>query len=286
VRDEFFAGGRHRALSPKPGPGARGTPAAAQTGYLAGGVWYNPFMKFKKKYLALGAALVVAVGFGACSSLKSKIILKRVGLISSQTYNYVPGEQFKTVDFAPPPAFDSDAQKADLAVTLDWQKKRTKADCDKAQKTADAYYEFFWGDNPPFKQPLPKPVKKFFERLWLDLDTGVNNMKDRYHRPRPFVAYPDQAKPCIAKSGGYSYPSGHSSYSRAFAEVLADIIPERKAEFLAKADEIAQDRVIGGVHFQTDIAAGKAFGELFHDDLLKSPEYLKDVEKMKTYLAR
>lgn len=54
---------------------------------------------------------------------------------------------------------------------------------------------------------------------------------------------------CVKKSWGYSYPSGHSSFSRVFANVLSDIVPERRAEFFARADEVAQDRVIGGVHF-------------------------------------
>ena len=241
-------------------------------------------MKSWKKLLLL-VTVALALGVGACSSTKSRIILKRTGLVSAQTY-YVPAEQFKTVEFAPPPAFDSDAQKADLATILDWQNKRTKADCDRASATANADYDFFWGDKDPFPQPLPADITSFFNRLTTDLDSAVTNMKDRYARLRPFKAYPDQAIPCIHRSSGYSYPSGHSTYSRVFANVLADIIPERKAEFFAKADEIAQDRVIGGVHFPTDVAAGKVFGDLFHDDLLKSPEYLKDVEKMKTFLVK
>ena len=47
------------------------------------------------------------------------------------------------------------------------------------------------------------------------------------------------------------------------------------------ADEIAQDRVIGGVHFSTDIAAGKVFGDLYHNELLKSEAYKRDIERMK-----
>ena len=133
---------------------------------------------------------------------------------------------------------------------------------------------------------MPPELKRFFEDLWYDLDTAVQHMKARYHRPRPFIAYPDQAKPCIRRSRGYSYPSGHSTYSHAFAAVLTDIIPERKAEFFAKGDEIAQDRVIGGVHFPTDIAAGKVFGDLYHAELLKSEKYLNDVEKMKMFLVK
>lgn len=241
-------------------------------------------MKFKNKLLLL-AAFVVTMGVGACSSPTAQIALKRAHLTSQQPH-YVAAEQFKTIEFAPPPAPDSDAQKADLAITLDWQNKRTEADCAKAKLTAAADYDSFWGEKSPFSKPMPAEVKKFFERLTLDLDSAVNEMKGRYQRLRPFKAYPGVAKPCLKKSHGYSYPSGHSTFSRVFADVLADIVPERKTEFLAKADEIAQDRVIGGVHFASDIAAGKVFGDEFHAELLKSPEYLKDIETMKTLLVK
>lgn len=241
-------------------------------------------MNFWKKQLGL-VLVAAAVAFGACSSPTSKIILKRAGLASSRTY-YVPAEQFKTIQFDPPPAPDSDAQKADLAYTLDWQKKRTEADCAKANVTAGVTYDTFWGAKSPFAVPLPAEVNKFFDHLASDLDSAVNLMKDRYQRPRPYKAYPDQAQPCIKKSWGYSYPSGHSTFSRVFANVLSDIGPERKAEFFGVADGIALDRVIGGVHFKTDVEAGKKFGDEFHDQLLKSPAYLKDIEKMKTFLVR
>ncbi|MCM2268018.1 MAG: phosphatase PAP2 family protein [Elusimicrobiales bacterium] len=237
-----------------------------------------------KKRLLL-VLLALALGGGACSSPQAKVALKRAHLLPDRVY-YVSAEQFKTADFAPPPAPGSEAQQADLAAILDWQAKRSKADCRKAKKTAKADYDFFWKEKPLFPEPLPVEVKEFFERLALDLDGAVTNMKKRWERPRPFRAYPGQAEPCIKKSSGFSYPSGHSSYSRVFANVLSDIAPERRADFIAKADEIAQDRVIGGVHFPTDIAAGKRFGDLYHSELLKSEAYRQDIEKMKALLPK
>ncbi len=229
--------------------------------------------------------LALALGGGACSSPAPRAILKRAHLAPQHTY-YVAADQFKTLDFPPPPAPDSAAQQADLAAILDWQKRRTGADCAKAAKTAKSTYESFWNGNSPFPEPLPKEVAEFFDRLSSDLEDAVTNMKDRWRRPRPYKAYPGEAEPCIKKSWGYSYPSGHSTFSRVFADVMTDIVPERRAEFFAKADEIAQDRVIGGVHFPTDIAAGKTFGDLYHEDLLKSGAYRRDVERMKALLKK
>ena len=239
-------------------------------------------MSFRKTRFGLAFA---ALAFAGCSSPTVNIALKRLHLIS-QRVNYVEAEQFKTLEFAPPPAMDSDAQKADLAAIMDWQKKRSEADCAKANLTAAADYDFFWDAKSPFPEPLPDEVEKFFARLSLDLDSAVTNMKERYGRLRPYKAYPGQAQPCADKSWGYSYPSGHSTYSRVYADVLTDIVPGRRAEFFAKADEIAQDRVIGGVHFPTDIAAGKVFGDRFHAELLRSEAYRKDIEKIRTFLVK
>lgn len=241
-------------------------------------------MLLKKKQL-WPFIIALALGTGACSSLDSRLALKRAHLVAAPTY-YLPAEQFKTILFDPPPAPDSDAQKADAAAVFDWQNKRTEADCAKARATAKADYYSFWGDKGPFPQPPPKEMRQFFEHLSYDLDTAVTNMKRRYRRTRPYKAYPEQLRPCIKKSETYSYPSAHSSFAWVFAYVLLDMAPEHKAEFFAKAAEIAQDRVIGGVHFPSDIAAGKVFGGLYHAELLKSPGYLKEIERMKTFLVK
>jgi acid phosphatase (class A) len=131
---------------------------------------------------------------------------------------------------------------------------------------------------------VPAEFKKFFDRLSADFEEALDEIKERFSRLRPYKAYPDEAKPCIKKSKSFSYPSGHSSAARVTAAVLSDLVPERRAEFYAKADEIAQDRVVGGVHYPGDIAAGKAFGDLFHTELLKSEAYQKDLARLRLLL--
>jgi acid phosphatase (class A) len=88
----------------------------------------------------------------------------------------------------------------------------------------------------------------------------------------------------MKKSKGYSYPSTHAAISRVFAHVLTDIIPLRKAEFFAKSDEIARDRVIIGVHYPSDIAAGKDLGDMYHSRLLESEAYRRDLSRIKSLM--
>lgn len=204
---------------------------------------------------------------------------------AAEKVHYVDPAPFKTLRFAPPPAPGSMEQQADISGVLAWQNKRTEADCEKARRTANEDYDAFWGAKNPFPEPPPAELKEFFERLAGDLEASLNKMKKRYQRPRPFMAY-SEAQPCIKKPKSFSYPSGHTTFSRVYARVLADIMPDRQDEFLAKADEIAQDRVIGGVHYPADIAAGKAFGDLYHAELKKSAAYQKDVEKLRSLLAK
>lgn len=239
-------------------------------------------MTFKKRYLLLAAALAV----GACAHKTQQAIAPERRTAVAEAVHYVAPAPFERVQFAPPPAPESAEQQADLAGVLAWQNKRTEADCAKSARTAKEDYDAYWGGRSIFSGEVPQEFKDFFARVSADFEFALDEMKARFKRPRPFVAYPEDAMPCIKKSKSFSYPSGHSSAARVTAAVLADLAPERRAEFYAKADEIAMDRLIGGVHYPADIAAGKAFGDLFHAELLKSAAYQKDLERLRPLLRK
>lgn len=233
----------------------------------------------KRLPLLFLAALALAA---SCASPVRKPARQAV----QQAYNYVPAGQFAAMDFPLPPVPGSAAQKADIAAVMDWQGKRTLEDCARAESVFFVSYEIFWGDGvffgdkAPFRADAAGEVKEFFDRVDSDAGAAVDVMKERFKRPRPYEEYP-VVEPCVKKSRSPSYPSGHAAFARIFAYVLGDIVPERGADFMKKADEIARDRVIGGAHYPSDIAAGKAFGAEFHARLRKSPGYIGDVEKLK-----
>ena len=108
-------------------------------------------------------------------------------------------------------------------------------------------------------------------------------LKDVYKRERPFVR-DARVKPCLPRVQGLSYPSGHSAMARLFALILADLAPERRAEFLAKADESALFRVLGGVHHPADTAAGKLLADTLYKNLLKQPEFVSDLKALRPLL--
>lgn len=58
-----------------------------------------------------------------------------------------------------------------------------------------------------------------------------------------------------------SFPSGHATVSGAASEVLAGFFPEDVSTLRAQAEEAAQSRLYGGIHFRSDNERGLAFGQ-------------------------
>lgn len=181
------------------------------------------------------------------------------------------------------PADGSAEDKEDFRILYDWQARRTAEQCAKARTEMEHNYEVFFGKISPFGQPTPPEVKAFFNNVSKDSVAAHTYLKQAYQRQRPFVRDPG-IKPCIMRVQGLSYPSGHSAMSRLFALILSDLVPARRAEFMAKADESALLRVLGGVHHPSDTAAGKILADTLYKELKKQPEFLSDLKALKPLL--
>jgi acid phosphatase (class A) len=57
-----------------------------------------------------------------------------------------------------------------------------------------------------------------------------------------------------------SYPSGHSTLSWAWGLVLAELAPDRASQIMARARGIGDSRVVCGVHYLSDVEAGRLVG--------------------------
>jgi membrane-associated phospholipid phosphatase len=67
-------------------------------------------------------------------------------------------------------------------------------------------------------------------------------------------------RPLFATPHHPSYPSGHSCFSGAAATVLAHLFPRDAEAFEALASESSESRLWAGIHFRSDLAAGRALG--------------------------
>ena len=183
----------------------------------------------------------------------------------------------------PAPAAGSAADREDFRVLYDWQARRTAEQCAKARTEMDHSFETFFGRISPFGRPTPPQVKAFFDNVGKDSVAAHTALKQVYQRQRPFVRDPG-LQPCIGRVAGLSYPSGHSAMSRLFALILSDLVPARRAEFMAKADESATLRVLGGVHHPSDTAAGKALADALYKELKRQPRFVSDLDSIKPLL--
>lgn len=95
------------------------------------------------------------------------------------------------------------------------------------------------------------------------------------HRARP-KDRDARVKPILLSHYG-AYPSARATGTRIWAFVMGEIVPERKADFLAHADKSAWLRVVGGIHYPTDLIGGRAIGEAFILLLQKNPDFNRDL---------
>lgn len=181
------------------------------------------------------------------------------------------------------PADGSREDKEDFRILYGWQAKRTAAQCSAAKAEMSHDYETFFGKMQLFGGPTPPAAKEFFKNVADDSVAAHKYLKDVYKRERPFVRDAG-IKPCLPRVAGLSYPSGHSAMSRLFALILADLLPARRAEFMAKADESALFRVLGGVHHPTDTAAGKALADTLYKELKKKTAFRSDLKAVQALL--
>jgi len=193
---------------------------------------------------------------------------------------YTTSQQQQFPRFQAPPAAGSKEDIADLDALHAWQEKRTDKQCAEAKAQAYAEYDDFYGDMGLFPRPLPAPALAVFKRIKTETDSIVSKLKDRFQKPRPF-ARDSSLSPCAGRIGGLAYPSGHAAIARIYALVLSDMIPERRAEIMARADEAALYRVIGGVHYPSDIEAGKRLADAVYPLYLKSAAFRKDIDVLR-----
>jgi acid phosphatase (class A) len=222
--------------------------------------------------------IFAAFGLAACAARPARYVTPAAFYLSEAAA--------QSVTLAPPPAAGSAEDRSDLAIVHEWQAKRSPQECARAAAETDPVYDSFFGAISPFPRPMPAAAEEFFQRVRADTFHIGDRLKRKYDRTRPYGR--DAAlHPCIRPPKGdrYSYPSGHSTLSRVLGLVLSDLVPARRSEFLARADEVALDRVIGGVHHPSDIAAGKRLADVIYAELRQSPGFLADLEKMRPLLA-
>lgn len=167
-----------------------------------------------------------------------------------------------------PPASDSAAQAADNATFHELTKFQgtprgfmAVQDADLNFPQAAATFSCALGGSISERE-MPNTYM-LLRRTLTDAILSTSKAKNKYQRARPFMTY--KVPSCtpaseaeLAKNG--SYPSGHSTTGWAWALLLAEIAPERADIIFQRGRAFGQSRGICGVHWQSDIEAGRVIG--------------------------
>ncbi|GLQ87133.1 acid phosphatase [Dyella flagellata] len=187
----------------------------------------------------------------------------------------------------PPPAAGSAAAQRDLQAVLAVQHSRSAEDM--AAAKADAEHSVFrFADAMGLTaqaSTLPKTAA-FFERVAKFDKLEVKQAKMYWQRPRPSVVSTQVHALSKEKPGDWSYPSGHATFGYTTAVLLANMLPEKRAAIFARADLYAQHRVVMGVHFPSDIEAGKLAGTVIAAELLQDAQWQADYNAARSELRK
>ena len=133
-------------------------------------------------------------------------------------------------------------------------------------------------------------LTRVFRRVGVDTWAVIDPPKNHYGRPRPYMAAgAGDAPVCVDKSEGLtknpSYPSGHASISWTWGLILAELAPDRSTQILGRARSIGESRVVCGVHYASDIEAGRTTSDALVAALHGDAEFRKDLEQARVELA-
>src|SRR5579883_873933 len=215
-----------------------------------------------------------APGAGSMTTMRlagglPRLLLALAGLIAAAAAPAVgrtaPADTAHCVDSAtldlrrilpPPPSAGSPRERAELDELLRIQAERTSSEADLARRD------------------VARTVA-LFRHLSVDETAVLLPAKRAFARPRPFTVEPRLA-PVTERPASGSYPSGHSLWAYTTALVLADMVPERRAQLLARADEYAHNRNVAGVHYPSDVEAGKLAGTALAALLFACPAFERE----------
>lgn len=190
---------------------------------------------------------------------------------------YLRPEQVDLTRFiAPAPTLDSPVTKDDVRTLLQIQAVRTPEQVAAANADVDRVLSRFSdaaGTNLS-RERAPR-ANALVDKAWKVANTIVQNAKKTWSRPRPYMSFME-VQLVVPKETTGSYPSGHATWGMLTAIILADMIPEKAQALYERGIDFGKARLVGGVHYPSDVEAGRLVGTSLAALMLQNSAFQAD----------
>lgn len=106
---------------------------------------------------------------------------------------------------------------------------------------------------------------------------SIDRVKDHYKRTRPYAVFKQHTCSTVEqeqkKLDDYSFPSSHATRGWLWALILSELNPARQNELLSRGYQYGQNRVICGIHWQSDVDAGRFIASYLLSRLHADPKF-------------
>jgi acid phosphatase (class A) len=197
---------------------------------------------------------------------------------ADQRYYYInPTQLDLTVLLPPPPDQGSAQQSADQAQVAAAVAARSPAELSEAEEYSKRdVFLFAPAIGAGFTAARLPLTARFFGRVGSDVERLIDDAKEYWERPRPSGVTKKRA----------SYPSGHAAFAASTAILLGELIPDKRNAVFMQAREFAQNRILLGLHYPSDVAAGWTAGTLAVFVMARNRTFAHDFAAVKAELRR
>lgn len=199
------------------------------------------------------------------------------------SYHYVDANTIAPESIGKPLADNSKAKKKEIATIIAMQKKPSKKDLELASHEHTHLDSELLATvaNPKLTRDNAPKTFTLLDNVKSDCMSNVEKAKSFWHTARPYLA--DKRVKALVENPNTngSFPSGHAACGKVLADVLSDVTPRQHKALEARAAAIGQHRILLGLHYPEDIAAGNKLASLFYAKLKQTGSFQKDLNATK-----
>jgi len=251
-----------------------------------------------KVHAPILAVVAVLLGASGCATMAPAPISDTAAIplwkdFSDKPRGYLPAQAIGAEAYlAPPPARGSARDLGDLEVysatrALEGSDRwrQAQSDANAESPAAPKAFDCALGTSLDVaKQPI---LIRMLLRASTDGDNLSRSAKAKYARPRPFLV--KDGPICIAREQWLidqgAYPSGHAATGWTWGLILAELAPDRSEALMSRARSFGESRVVCGVHYASDVQAGREVAAATLARLHSDPVFKADLATARAELA-